>query len=542
MGRRLRAVAALGKARAFDAVSGRAVVRVSVILYVIRQHPFEETESTTSLSDPPTYREALDRVLACAVFFHGVENLADLASLDLDGLLEESGLGEVANEINIADALGALPSEVQIGSRFSAVLDALDDRRRLIARLRTYAREPVRLAALGAEFGVSRERARQLEVRLRWTVEREMGEAIRDAAGWLTRAVGLAAPPRRFGLVLNLLVGDATSEWREAAEVAVMAVAGYERLDDVVGNADFRELIMEARRCAPELANAAGVIDEPALSETIGAEDAPEWEALVRNAGLVRLQKHLVLRDTRRARVFLALHEIGERSDRQTIARVSGLRDSSSLSSLLSSDPLFVRFTKDKWGLRDWADEPYGGVVDALVKRIEKGGGKARLDHLLEQIPQQFEVLPATVRNYLGTRKFKIEGKHVMVAETPTAPRQSLEDARDIRWAPDGTPALRFVVGHHHLKGNSQKIPPAVAQHLGVGLDGSAKIPFEHPAGVHDASVIWRSYDPNGPEIGRLREALAACAVEPGSEVFLLLRREGFRVVTDGSELSETKP
>lgn len=481
-------------------------------------------------------------MLACAVLLHGVESLADLASLDFNGLLEQSGLGEVADEISIADALGTLRSEVRMGSRFSAVLDSLDDRRRLIARLRTYAREPVRLAALGNEFGVSRERARQLEMRLRWTVEREIGDAIRESARWLTRAVGLAAPPRRFGQFLDLLVGDARPEWREAAEVAVMAVAGYEHLDEVVGNAAFRELILGARRRAPELANAAGVIDERALGEAIGAEDAPEWEALVRNAGLVRLRGHLVLRDTRRARVFLALREIGERSDRQTIARASGLRDSSSLSSLLSSDPLFVRFTKDKWGLQEWADEPYGGVVDALVRRIEKGGGRARLDQLLEQIPRQFEVLPATVRNYLGTRKFEIVGKHVRVAEAPTAPPQSLDDARDVCWAPDGTPALRFVVGHHHLKGNSQKISAAVAQHLGVGLDGSAKIPFEHPAGVHDASVIWRSYDPNGPEIGRLREALVACGIAPGREAFVLLRREGFRMVADGSEMLETKP
>jgi len=94
----------------------------------------------------------------------------------------------------------------------------------------------------------------------------------------------------------------------------------------------------------------------------------------------------------------------------------------------------------------------------------------------------------------------------------------------------------------HHLKGNSQKVSVAVAQHLGVGLDGSIKIPFEHPRGVDDASVIWRSYDPNGPEIGRLREALLESGVQPGEEVFVVLRREGLRLLTDASQFVNRKP
>lgn len=497
---------------------------------------------TTNLIDSLTYRDALDRVLACAVFFHGAESLADLAKLDFDNLLEQSGLHEQAGEISFADAAEALRADVQIGAEFSAVLDGLDERRGIIARKRTYARNPERLAALGSMFGVSRERARQLEVRLRWTVDEQVGDVVRKAGLWLRRAVGPAAPPWKFRRVLGLFVGDAMPKWRESAEVAVMDAGGYRYLDGVVGDAGFRQQIELARDHAAELANTAGVIDEAGLREVVGAGTSAEWESLARNAGLVRLQGHLVLRDTRRARVFLSLDRIGEPSVRQTIALESALKDNSSLSSLLSSDPLFVRFTKDKWGLEEWTDEPYGGVVDALVKRIQDGGGQARIEALVREIPLQFDVLPATVRNYLGTRKFEIAGDHVQVAEAPSAPQQDLSDARDVVWTRDGMPALRFTVGEHHLKGNSQKISPAIAQHLGVGLDGSVKVPFEHPSGVHDASVIWRSYDPNGPEIGRLREALGACGVEPGEDVFLLLRRRGFRVMTDGSDMLEAKP
>ena len=493
-------------------------------------------------SPDPRYHDAMERLLGCAVLFHGAETLADLAEIDFATLLEQSGLGASADDLEFIDAAEALRSEIQIGKEFASVLDRMDDRARTIAVERTYARAPKKLAVLGDEFGVSRERARQLEVRLRWAVERAASGAVQRAAAWLERAVGAAAKPEKFQRILDLLVNDAPPEWRSAAEVAVMKQGGYEYLDGLVANGVFRTLVEEARRLAPRFANEAGVIDEQGLRKEIGAAGIPEWDALALNARLVRVGDNIVLRDTRRARVFLALRKIGESARRDVIADLAGLADNSSLSSLLSSDPLFVRFTKDKWGLSDWTDEPYDGVVEAIVKRIEDAGGAASIESLVEDIPARFEVLPATVRNYLGTRKFAIDGDVVRVVAAPVAPPRDLAKARDVVWSKDGTPVLHFVVGSHHLKGNSQKVSVAVAQHLGVDLDGSVKIPFEHPRGVDDASVIWRSYDPNGPEIGRLREALLECGVQPGDEAFVLLSREGLQLHTDASELVGRKP
>ncbi len=495
--------------------------------------------SSSSYSD---FRDAVERLLGCAVLFHGAENLGDLADIDLATLLQESGLGDVADGIEIANTAAALRSEIQIGAEFCKAIEGLDDRRRVIARKRTYARDPVKLAALGHEFGVSRERARQLEVRLRRAVDLEVAHLVKKASTWLERAVGSAADPVKFERILSLLVDDAPSEWRTAAEVAVMAEGGYEVLDGVVGNRAFKDQIARARRFAPDFANEAGVIDEEALREAVGAADTPEWEALTRNARLVRIDDNLVVRDTRRARVFLALQAIGEPSSRDTIAVGAELADNSSLSSLLSSDPLFVRFTKDKWGLSAWTDEPYEGVVEAIVKRIEEADGEVEIDLLVAEIPAKFEVLPATVRNYIGTRKFEIHGDKVRVVARPGASIQDLSSARDVVWTRDGTPVLRFTVGPHHLKGNSQKISVAVAQHLGVGLDGSVKIPFVRPRGVDDASVIWRSYDPNGPEMGRLREALLKAGIEPGQHAHVVLRREGLRLFANGADMLKEKP
>ena len=160
----------------------------------------------------------------------------------------------------------------------------------------------------------------------------------------------------------------------------------------------------------------------------------------------------------------------------------------------------------------------------------------------LRRFPARFDVLPATVRNYIGTRKFQVVGEMVRVVDRPATPVQSLRDARDVVWTREGNPVLHFAIGAHHLKGNSQKISGAVAQHLGVGLDQSAKIPFVHPAGVDAASVIWRSYDPNGPEMGRLREALLECGLAPGDTAYVVLNPGGLSMLQGGMELVDAAP
>ncbi len=490
---------------------------------------------------PPGYREAIDRLMGCAVLVHGTETLADLHSLSFATLLDDSGLAAVADRVSLLDAASALRSELEMGADFARAFEDLDARRQTIALKRTYSPDPAKLQSLGSEFGVSRERARQLEVRLRATVEGAVWHRVRAAARWLRSAVGSATTTDRFQAVLDLLVGDAPEKWRMAAQVAVMAESGYEFLDGVVGDRSFREQFAAARMRAQECANGAGVIDEAALRDAVGATESPEWEALVRNAGLSRFNGRLLIRDTRRARVFLALEERGEPMTRREISVLAGLPDTSSLSSLLSSDSLFVRFTKDKWGLADWTDEPYEGVVEALIKRIEDAGGRANIEELVEEIPGRFDVLPATVRNYLSTRKFRVVGEEVEIVASPVAAPRPLEGARDVLWTEDAKPVLRLPVGAHHLRGNSQKIAPAVAQHLGVGPDDSIKVPFAAPAEVDDASVIWRSYDPNGPELGRLRQALEAFAAKVGDQVYIRLDPAGLRMFTDGSGLRESK-
>lgn len=440
---------------------------------------------------------------------------------------------------------GGLPlvsSPGQIGHEFGRALAALDKRRRVIALRRTYAEKPVRLAVLGKEFGVSRERTRQLEVNLLQRVEPSTGELLGQAARWLRSVVGPVAPLDVFAGAMEEVVGDAPPRWRTAAEVALVRAAGYQIMDGVVGDASFREFVDEVRQRARMFSDRVGLIDEEGLRAAISAPPVPRWDAAVHNAGLIRVRGRLALRDTRRARVALALEEARRPLLRQEIAELANLADNTTLASLLSSDKTFVRLTKDAWGLASWTREPYRGVVSEVVKRLERAGGRIEVEALVEELPEQYGVLPATVRNYLSTRKFVVKDGFVSIAPRPRVSTQPLEEARDVMWTPDGKPVLRFPAGEQHLRGNSQKISMAVAQHLGVGLDQSRRVPFAYPRGVDAASVIWRSFDPNGPEMGRVREALQRADVRPGDDVLVLLNRRRLRLLDPWTVLLDEKP
>ena len=238
--------------------------------------------------------------------------------LDFETLVRESGIEGIADEIELI-----VPPPFQVGARFAEALDTLDVRRRTVALKRTYARNPEKLEALGNDFGVSRERARQLEVGLRSALEEQVGEMLREAAEWLRRTTGSAAEEEDFGRALEMLVGDAPKEVRTGAEVALMEAAGYQRLEWGVGDREFLDLVYKVRSMAPGCANDAGIVDEEELREAAAKDPVPAWDLAVRNAGLVRVGDYLMLRDTR-ARA--GVRDVGDSGQARHETRAGGGR------------------------------------------------------------------------------------------------------------------------------------------------------------------------------------------------------------------------
>jgi RNA polymerase sigma-32 factor len=72
------------------------------------------------------------------------------------------------------DALAVAREEELVRSRIASALTRLDDRERFIVEHRLMTEEPMTLGELGAHFGFSRERARQLELRAKAKLKEEL--------------------------------------------------------------------------------------------------------------------------------------------------------------------------------------------------------------------------------------------------------------------------------------------------------------------------------------------------------------------------------
>ena len=90
----------------------------------------------------------------------------------LDATVGEEGstthLARLESELpSQEESLGQAEVVKQVQDAIAAIIDDLDDRGRYILMNRLVADEPMSLAEIGVEFGVSRERARQLELRVK---------------------------------------------------------------------------------------------------------------------------------------------------------------------------------------------------------------------------------------------------------------------------------------------------------------------------------------------------------------------------------------
>ncbi len=106
----------------------------------------------------------------------------DTPDFSLDAYAEASGQPDLADRIvdtrKVPDeALASDENEVTYRQAVARALAVLDDRERLIASQRLMNDDPMTLADLGREIGVSRERARQLELRAKRKLARALAES-----------------------------------------------------------------------------------------------------------------------------------------------------------------------------------------------------------------------------------------------------------------------------------------------------------------------------------------------------------------------------
>ena len=500
----------------------------------------EEHESTPSIAEentapgnrapePRTSWECAGRLLsplfAAAAEVHGAETLADALDPEFLRLADRMGIAEEIAAIRIDDLTRETPGLVSaILACLARTLDSASETERTIIEQRLLSTPPTTLAVLGTQVGVTRERIRQVQVR----IERQ----IRNALGKGVQVIATTLKERFSHVVLKSELEDGIEELLPADKSLATRILR----DALINDMDFalddglyldRQAKQEFERIRvliPQLVDDVGLVDEQRLVSSFPSEEWEQWWPWVRkHCGLKEFFGAFSIRDSDRARVKAALISIGRSATRKEIAQVCGFGEDR-VGSHLSVIPSVGKADKQRWGLREWIDDEYAGIVGEIVQRIEEDGGVTTTKRLLTELPGKFGVTASSVRTYINTPRFVVRNGWVSLAGKSTVRLRELDDVIDGR-DHCGAPYWTFPVEARFFDGYSATgVPPEFAKALGCDPDGRERLRIENLPGSPEISLAWSLASTTGASLGRLAEPLRRLDLKPGQRVRVTVR------------------
>ena len=489
---------------------------------------------------PATWDEAgacLRPVLATGAELYGTQTLADALSPELRHLAAKMGLEPKLDAIGIPRAIGITPGLVALASRqLQLALEKTSETERTIIELRLLRTPPQTLEEVGTKVGVTRERIRQIQVK----VERKIHHALGMSQFSLARPKGLdivaSVLREQFGHMASeddverrfdqLLLG--TSEMVSGIlRMVLIDTMDFVPIDGVYVDEPARRILASIKTWARELADDAGLVaEEQLVAKLPGEEWRPLWPLLRDRSGLHRLYGSLALRDSAKARTKAALLSIGRPASREEIGAVCGFGEGR-VGAYLSNVPSVVRADKERWGLREWIDDEYDGIAGEIIQRIEEDGGATTTERLLTELPSKFNVSPASVRAYMQTPRFEIRDGSISLASASSIQLRSLDDVIHGRDESD-SPYWTFVVESRYLEGYSVVgVPPEFAKALGCSPDSGLMVHLENLPDCRALSLRWPLASTTGASIGYLSEPLRQLALHPGARARVTIKGPG---------------
>ena len=472
--------------------------------------------------------DSLELLLAAASEFHGAITVADALQLDLADLASDLGIAQAVDSHKIEDL-----TDVRI---VAGVVDAVRDlhatmpeRKLTILELYMFARTRTTLEELGQTFGVTRERIRQVKSQVASQVKDCVGPEIATLAAMLSRRAGPLLREDDLRVLLEALFeGESTDDPAvDLTRRMVEAALDYDCVRGICANGAAKDVLDRFREDAAGLADEVGIVDEESLRTTLVEE---EWRQLfelsVERCGLVRISDRLALRSTKKARAKAAILAIGRLATLDEIVAESGL-PRANLGGLLSQIGGVARASKSKWGIEDWVEDEYEGIVAEIRQRIEEDGGATTLDRLVSELPAMFEVKEGSVRALVATPQFVLCDGTVRLAQESEVMLRDINEVID-GVTREGWPYWSFRVHGRYFEGYSLAgVPPEVADALGCPQNGSIGAVVSRPIGCRRVSINWRLSSLSGATVGHISTPLSRLGVTEGDRVCLVVAKPG---------------
>ena len=505
--------------------------------------PMTEASETSS----PLWEHAgrlLSPLLAAAAELHGTETLADTLDPELMRLASRMGIANEIATIRIDDIVNGTPGLASVvSSRLKLTLEATSENERTIIEHRLLRAPPKTLEEIGSLVGVTRERIRQIQSRVEEKIRMALGRELRIIAWTLKEQLDHMIPECEFERRIEELLPDDPPLTKGLFRQKLITAMGYTLQEGVYLDKQASRVVEEIGASARKLADDVGLVDDEPLIAELPSEDWRRfWPWLRERCGLHDLHGSLGIRDSAKARAKAALLSIGHPATREEIAAVCGLEEAR-IGGHLSNIASVARADKDRWGLKEWIDDEYDGIVGEIIQRIAEDGGVTTTDRLLREIPGQFDVSTSSVRAYMQTPKFVIRDGCISMANVSSLPLRHLDDVIDGRDG-NGAPYSRFTVETRFFDGYSVTgIPPEFAKALGCKPDEGKSVRIANLPGCRDLSIRWPLASTTGASLGYLSDPLRSLGAQPGQRMRVTIRGLGLVDLTvedEGMERSST--
>ena len=469
--------------------------------------------------------QLLSPLLAAAAELHGARTLADALNPELMRLAGRMGITAAIGAIRIDNVSRGTPGLVSVTlGRLALTLDAASDTERTIIKHRLLRTPPTTLEVVGSQVGVTRERIRQVQARIERNIHAALGRGLRIITATLKEPLGhVVSQSELEDRIGQLLPADESLATRIFRKVLLNDM-GFTLDNGVYLDERAMEQLERIRASIRGFADDAGLVDEQRLVASLPSEEWKQWWPWVReHCGLHDLFGSLGIRDSGKARAKAALISIGRPATREEIARMCGFGENKA-GSHLSVIPSVVKADKDRWGLEDWIDDEYDGIVGEIIQRIEEDGGATTTERLLTELPDKFGVNPMSVRAYMQTPKFVIRDGWISLASTSSIELRDLDDVIDGR-DHDGAPYWIFTAEDRFFDGYSVTgVPPEFAKALGCAPDAGERVRIDNLPDCPELSIRWPLASTTGASLGYLAEPLKHLGLEPGQRARVTIR------------------
>ena len=462
--------------------------------------------------------------------------------------LNRVGVGnEVWNpvaSVSLSKLAGNPPHPYRILDEWSESMD-LRSRGILKSRISCHSTTVFTLEELGRQFGVSRERMRQVEVKVRRALNSfllsDEAASIRWRAETLSRMLGVAAPVETVGHLLR-----APSGCNDHRGILLEMAGPYDQDHDWL-------ILRSAQRVDPTSEIMAQVDEAGRINAELAHSRLTGWGLdtslhigwLMRDGSVRLFNDELVRWGTSIPdRLTFALADLSRPATIDEMKRhVGETRSRASVVNALGDDPRLVRVSRTRWGLASWELPEYSGVAESMRNLLAEFGGPVPVDQIAGHMHRRFGVAESTVLAYCNAPMFVVEERSLRLRTQDDGPYllqlQLVRRTQGVfRLAPRRLGRL-FKVDANILRGSGTTLTHAAGAALEVEVN--ANLSFTNGHGDH-VQITFPETSLVGPSIGSVRRIAERLSAKEGDYLTLVLDRSDMTVTSSVTDLSNLSP